>query len=401
MKKTLWQTIILLLSFSTTFGQDPFEPTYKFSNDILLKLSKDSLNFKAAWELSFISEYQKSLEIWDKDEQKWPLATKEQINFFKQHIPVEANKFISEKAKTEQIIILNEAHQQPYHRVFTTSLLQDLYNQGFRYFGAEAIWSWDTLLNKRKHPILKTGFYSQEPCFGNLIREALQIGYTLFSYESTREITDSAGINLREIDQARNIKKILDRDPKAKIIIHCGFDHLIETPYPGWGKCMAGRLTEYTGINPYTIDQIRFTEHSKIDYENPFFKITNLEYYAVFIDSSGHVFNGAPAHNDYDARVYHPRTIYINGRPNWIFEGGRKAYEIVDDIDVSFPCLVFAYVSSEIDNVKNEEGKVVPFDIIEIKDKKDNKALSLKPGIYTIVIRDKKDKKQCFSLTIN
>jgi hypothetical protein len=249
MKESFWQ-IIIFFSFSVSYGQDPFVPKYKFSDEILLQLSKDTLNYKAAWDLSFIGEYQKALEIWDRDEQKWPSPLQAQVDEFKRYKPVNANKLIAEKAKTEQIIILNEAHQQPYHRVFTTSLLQDLYNQGYRYFGAETIWDWDSLLNKRKYPTLKTGYYTQEPCYGNMVREAIRIGYKVFSYESTRQKSDSAGINLREIDQAKNIRKILDKDPKAKILIHCGFDHLVETPVYSWGKAMAGRLIEYTGIDP-------------------------------------------------------------------------------------------------------------------------------------------------------
>src|SRR4051812_32305412 len=99
MKNTLRQTIIFLISFSTAFGQDPFDPKYKFSDDILQKLSKDTLNFKAAWDLSFIGEYQKSLEIWDRDEQKWPAPSQNQINEFKRYKPVNANTFIKKQAK--------------------------------------------------------------------------------------------------------------------------------------------------------------------------------------------------------------------------------------------------------------------------------------------------------------
>jgi hypothetical protein len=399
--KKLRSTILILLSFSTLFGQNRFDPKYKFSKDILANLTVDSATFRAAWELSFIGEYQKALEIWDRDEHRWPALTREQIDEFSKYKPVSAKSFIIEKAKAEQIIILNEAHHQPYHRIFTTSLLEDLYRQGFRYFGAEAVWNWDTLLNKRKYPILETGFYLQEPCFGNLVREALRIGYVVFSYESTREKTDSAGINLREVDQALNIKKVLDKDPKAKILIHCGFDHLVETPYFSWGKAMAGRLTEYTGINPLTIDQHRFTEHSTSEYENPYFKMTNLLDYAVFVDSVGYVFNGVPAHKDYDARVYHPRTRWTNGRPHWIFEGGRKPFNVSDEIDVSYPCLVFAYISTELLHVKKDSDRVVPFDVIELKDKKDKKDLSLTPGQYSIVILDSTGKKQCFTVRIN
>lgn len=399
MKKTLRQTIYILLSFSTSFGQDPFDPKYKFSDDILVKLSKDTLNFKAAWDLSFIGEYQKALEIWDRDERKSTSIPQSYIYNFSKYKPVDAKIFIKDKAKTEQIIILNEAHQQPYHRIFTTSLLEELYKQGFRYFGAESIWDWDSLLNKRKYPTLGTGFYTQEPCYGNMVREALRIGYKVFSYESTREKSDSAGINLREVDQAKNIKKILDKDPKAKILIHCGFDHLVETPYRGWGKCMAGRLIEYTGINPFTIDQTRFTEHSSTEFDNPLFKIINLDYFAVFVDSLGHIFNGLPEHKDYDTRVYHPRTSIVNGRPHWMFNDIRKPY-FIDKITLSFPCLVLAYLADENINVKESTDMPIPFDVIELKNNTDKKALSLKKGKYTIIIKDKNGQEQKLNVTI-
>lgn len=398
MKKKLPQTIYLLLLFSISFGQDPIDPKYKFSDDILEKLSKDTLNFKAAWDLSFIGEYQKAMEIWDRDERRPTSIPQTYIDNFSKYKPVDAKKFIKDKAKTEQIIILNEAHQQPYHRIFTTSLLEELYDQGFRYFGAESIWNWDSLLNKRKYPTLGTGFYTQEPCYGNMVREALRIGYNVFSYESTREKYDSAGINLREVDQAKNIKKILDKDPKAKILIHCGFDHLIETPYRGWGKCMAGRLIEYTGINPFTIDQTRFTEHSSTEYDNPLFKIVNFDYDAVFIDSVGHVFNGLPEHKDYDARVYHPRTVWKNGRPKWMFDGGRKPY-FIDRIEVTFPCLVFAYLADENLDVKQLKDQPIPYDVIELKNSSDKKALSLKKGKYNIIIKDKRGQEQKLMVT--
>lgn len=232
-----------------------------------------------------------------------------------------------------------------------------------------------------------------------MVREALRIGYKVFSYESTREKSDSAGINLREVDQAKNIKKILDKDPIAKILIHCGFDHLVETPYRGWGKCMAGRLIEYTGINPFTIDQTRFTEHSSTEFDNPLFKIINLDYFAVFVDSLGHIFNGLPEHKDYDTRVYHPRTSIVNGRPHWMFNDIRKPY-FIDKITLSFPCLVLAYLADENINVKESTDMPIPFDVIELKNNTDKKALSLRKGKYTIIIKDKNGQEQKLNVTI-
>jgi hypothetical protein len=43
------------------------------------------------------------------------------------------------RAKNEKLIIINEAHHNIKHRVFTTSLLQGLYDNGYRFFGLEAL----------------------------------------------------------------------------------------------------------------------------------------------------------------------------------------------------------------------------------------------------------------------
>lgn len=52
----------------------------------------------------------------------------------------------------------------------------------------KALWAFDqdedTLLNERGYPLLSSGYYTQEPQFGNLVREALRIGYELFPYET-------------------------------------------------------------------------------------------------------------------------------------------------------------------------------------------------------------------------
>jgi hypothetical protein len=393
---------IFILSVFISCGQKPWYPYYNFSDRILDKLSQDSLFYQAAQDLSYIGEYETMLIVWDKDEQKPPASlTAEQIEHFSKFKAVNAKDLILEKAKTEQIILINEAHQQPYHRVFTTSLLHDLYKAGFRYFSAETISNYKVTLkelHKNNYPTIISGYYTRDPLYGDLIREAIREGFEIFGYEFTRTSgSDSSGINVREIDQARNIKKILDKDPKAKILIHCGWDHIVETPYPGWGKAMAGRLYEYTGINPFTIDQTKLTEHSSDEFQNPYWTSLNLDYYAMFVDSSGQTFYGPQEYHQYDARVYHPRTKWLNGRPHWMFENNRIPYFIKEKIDVAFPCLVFAFISKE----KEENKNAIPFDIIELKNPTETKALSLRKGKkFTIVIRDKESKEQKFQVSV-
>jgi hypothetical protein len=60
-----------------------------------------------------------------------------------------------------------------------------------------------------------------------------------------------------------NIAKMMKANPKAKFLIHCGYDHLNEG-IPGiasWEK--HARVTEMTGINPFTIDQTTSSEKGK------------------------------------------------------------------------------------------------------------------------------------------
>ena len=66
-------------------------------------------------------------------------------------------------------------------------------------------------MNERRTVLLgETGFYSDEPVFGDLLRTALNMGYTLVPYES-----DGWGVD-RERNEADNlIKSILDKDPEA------------------------------------------------------------------------------------------------------------------------------------------------------------------------------------------
>lgn len=367
------------------------ENKYDFSENILLQLKNNTTQENvggpaqhAAWLLSYINDYKNTLSVWDRGEDiANKLRSEDSMYFIQQCKPVNAKEFIIERAKKEQIIILNEAHHQPYHRVFTESLLAELYKAGYRYFGAETLNYIDTSLNQRKHPVVWSGHYTLQPQYGNLIRSALQEGFYVFHYEGNGNGKE------REIAQAKNIKAILDTNPSAKIIIHCGFGHLYEGELEEWGKAMAGRLKEFTGIDPFTIDQETWTEKSSSEYENPLFKIINLDYDAVFIDSSGNLFNGIPHHNQYDVRVYHPRSIWIDGRPHWIFfNNERQSFFVNEKITVSFPCLVFAYFAEE------NYSLAIATDIIELKNKDDKVALSLSKGEYNIVIKDRTGNEQ-------
>jgi len=362
-----------------------FETEYKFSSEIEDKVEKDTVPWKyqlSASDYATKGDYKNALIHWDSAMRtREKNYTKTQIDSINQkYSEVKATDYIVEEGKKNQVIIINEAHHNSFHRVFTKSLLQKLFDNGYKNLGLEALTNNDSLisvLNNRKHPVQETGWYIKDPQFGNLVRDALKIGYKLFAYEQT---TGSNG-KPREIEQAKNIQKFIEQNPSEKFLIHCGFDHALEGEHKSWEKAMAGRLLEYTGINPLTINQIIYSEKSKPDYNHPLLKALEIKESSVVIDKDNNPLRYERGNAWTDIAVFHPNTEYIDNRPEWIFKNGYKNVSIpLNDIQIKFPVMVLAYK-------KEEDLKLaIPIDITEVKNQKENCNLGLKQGDYNIIV---------------
>jgi len=363
-----------------------FKTKYMLSSEIEAKLAVDTVPWKhqiSASQYATKGDYKNALVQWNiAMGSKRKNFTSDQIDSLNQkYTKVKASDYIIEQAKSNQVIIINEAHHNSFHRSFTKSLLKELYASGYKNLGLEALSykdDLDSLNNIRKYPIQKTGYYIKDPQFGNLIREALNIGYTVFPYETKNE---EANGKPREIDQARNIQKMIEAAPNEKFLIHCGYDHVLEGTYESWEKTMAGRLTEYTGINPFTINQVVYSEESKPEFSAPLLKAFDIKESSVVIDKEGNPFKYERKKSWTDIAIFHPKTEYIDNRPNWIFENGNKNVSIkLDDIQIKFPLMVFAFKAGE------DINKAVPIDITEVASIKETCHLGLKKGSYTIVV---------------
>ncbi|WP_300977369.1 hypothetical protein, partial [Flavobacterium sp.] len=160
---------------------------------------------------------------------------------------------ISELAKNNQIIILNEDHYYPKHRLFAMQLLNILKQNGYEYLSAEAF----SLSEKSKLvPNYDNGHYIGEPYFAHFLRRAKELNFKIVGHENEDENVD------REIGQANQIMKVLKSNPDAKIFIYVGHSHLEKESKKRW---MASYLKEYSKINPITINQVKIISNTVED----------------------------------------------------------------------------------------------------------------------------------------
>ena len=367
-----------------------FETTYKFSFDIEDKIAKDTVPWKyqiSAADYATKGDYKNALLQWDLAmggrERNFSEAQIDSIN--NTYHRVKAADYIIEKAKEHQVVIINEAHHNSFHRVFTKSVLKNLFELGYTNLGLEALGNGaylDSTLNSRKYPVQKTGHYTKDPQFGDLIREALEIGYHLFAYENTGNLNGKP----REIEQAKNIERFIKSRPDEKFIIHCGFDHALEGTHQGWEKAMAGRLKEYTGINPLTINQTLYSEKGNPDLNHPFLKALQIKESTVLLDKNNYPLKYERGEAYTDIAVFHPVTQYQNNRPNWLYRQGNEHVSIsLDDIQAEFPLLVLAFKKGE------DIHQAVPVDITEVSTTGEKCHLGLKKGAYQIVVTNRKE----------
>lgn len=295
--------------------------------------------------------------------------------------PVDALEYIAKIADTAGVIMVNERHHAASDRLLTLRLLSILHEKGYTYFAAETFGYDDSTLNEREYPVEKTGWYTTEPVFAEVVREALRLGYTMVPYEQTLEQKESeSDLNpqqCRDYSQAQNLyRNIFRKDKNAKVLIHAGFAHIIENVSGGWYP-MAMYFREITGIDPITVDQTKLSERSAPAYEQPAYRAAISEGLLdkepiVLLDTSGHPY--LPSSHKVDIQVFTPRTIYSHGRPDWMALDNRR-----HEVDIEVPecrdqrCFVEA-------RAFDEPPEAIPLDRSEVN-KTDTVRLFLPPGV--------------------
>jgi hypothetical protein len=245
--------------------------------------------------------------------------------------PRSAVAAISAAADKHQIVIVNEEHRTPVHRALTHRLLSALYRKGFRYLAVETLRVEDTELNKRGYPTQKSGYYTFDPIFGDVIRQAIKLGFKTVAYEAEQRCPKPeefiACQNYREVAQAQNIyDRILKNDRQAKILIHAGRGHASKGKEENGFAFMGRHLWNISGIEPFTVDQEDYSERKNPVDERPLYRLVTAKNFllkepTVFQSPEGKFFSDS---DGYDLRVFTPRAQYAGGRPNWLPLGGTR-----------------------------------------------------------------------------
>ncbi len=297
---------------------------------------------------------------------------------------IDAKSFIINRARKSRVLMINEAHDKPQTRVFTASLLEDLYQQGFRYLALEM------LANVSSKAVLKvnaaSGYYTAEPVAAELVRKALEIGYTLVPYEDT---VAGHTINQREYAQAENLYNFLSKkDSTTKILVHAGYSHIEEGARNNERIPMAAYFKIISGIDPLTIDQTEMIEGGKDPYGAWLYEAWTRKR-PVFTPSIP-LLNEVPVDpfdiNLYDIHIVHPSTKYLNERPVWAaMNGWRTEIPVSPAYRTSF--LVQAFYDKEYN--ETNPGLAIPADQTYLNAANGIYYLYLRKGKYKILFRDK------------
>lgn len=281
--------------------------------------------------------------------------------------PRDAMAEIVARAAKTRVVILNEDHGRPRDRAFALDVARALRPLGYSLLAAETFWNTDdqapmARLAKDGFPVHTSGHYTQEPVFGDFVRQSLALGYRPVAYEQTAKEGEGGGssrsesIARREEAQSSHLAQILAANPKAKMFVYVGHSHVTEQPLEASGgrktSWMATLLKAKTGIDPLTIDQTTLGQNESgynglarraLAAKNPARSIVMFEGDRPV--TTGH-YAGAV-----DLQVYHPATRMVKGRPDWLAAMNRRAMAIpAGFVPQKGERLVQAFIASESDD---------------------------------------------------
>ena len=125
-------------------------------------------------------------------------------------------------------------------------------------------------------------------------------------------------------------------------------------------------------------------ERSQSVYEDSIFQHVNVDAPMVLLNKKGESFDVETNTEWYDAFVFHPRTKYTDGFPNWLVQTNPLVSIKLPKIAMECPCKLFLYAQND------DISKAVPLYIHEVNTIERRLSLPMKKGEkYKLVISNK------------
>lgn len=292
-----------------------------------------------------------------------------------------AGEAILRLAQDRKAVFFNEAHNAPVTRTLTLQLLAALRAQGYGYFAAETLSTAKDDWSALGYPTAASGFYANEPIYGEMIRAALHLGYKVVAYDA-----DEGDVGAREEAGARALAAIVQRDPNARIVVNAGFSHIQKSGDYLGSSSMAERFRKISGVEPLSIEQTMMIEHATTAQDHPYYRAAidkeHIDAPFVFVDAAGKTWTLKPAR--YDVSVFFPPQKLRDGRPEWPSLGGARRAVEVDSADCKkkLPCLIEAKYANEGDDA-------VAADRVMLDTGSERSVLYVFPGTYRVRALDR------------
>ena len=158
---------------------------------------------------------------------------------------------ITRIAAEHRLVLIMEAHTVTEDRAWIEQTLGLFRAAGFTHYYAEAIAESGSTLRSRGYPTSRTGSYTLDPRFGNLVRTAMRLGFEVGGYDLA-----DGNFDRREEYQAATLAQQFAARPGIRMVVHAGHGHVFKHEVRNVGRYMAARLWEMTGVEPFTIWQL-------------------------------------------------------------------------------------------------------------------------------------------------
>jgi hypothetical protein len=293
-----------------------------------------------------------------------------------------ASEWIAAQADDYRVVMVNEAHHAPQTRVLTIALLQRLREKGFAHLAVEALLNDGTDPTPGGHPVRKTGIYTREPVFAELLREALRLGYQLVPYETPNNPGERQ--QDRETGQARAIAAVLAEDPQSKVLVHAGYAHIGEAQQglPDSARPMAMELATMSGLQLLTIDQTSIRSYEAADIDTVGQRLAKQ--FAVKVPSVLVARDGEnPWSNKpglYDVTVLLPAATGTSLRPDWLSLDGKRVAVAIE----LGPCLGHLPCVAEARHAREGDEAIPADQFLMLEASEASTPLYLAPGKYRL-----------------